>query len=405
MANITKRFSKKGEVSYRIKVSAGYTADGKQKTHSFTWKPEKGMTARQAEKEAFKQAMIFEEQILNASDDCPQDANITFRQLAEEWFELVEKTGDLKQSSVIRMKSCRDRTYAALGDTPMTAITYRQIQRFILTLSEDGVNTRTGKGLSSKSQKHYLTFISDVFRYARRCGIAKENPCKDISVVKTAEKVRQPYSLEEEIALLSAMQRFDAPTQYQVLFRFMIYCGMRRGEVLGIEWKDIDFETCVCSINRTSAYENAETGTYTSTPKTRSSYRSLKLPDELIALLRQLKLEQNSARVSTGDQWHETDRLFTQWNGLPMHPGRPYNWLLKFCRRHDLPFRGLHSFRHAFATEIITSGKVDIKTVSAILGHSQTSTTLNIYAHEVQAASAMAMDFMSDLIQAKRKNA
>lgn len=201
------------------------------------------------------------------------------------------------------------------------------------------------------------------------------------------------------------MQRMNSPLKYQVLFRFMIYCGMRRGEVLGIEWKDIDLSTGTCSIHRTSAYQNAETGTYTSTPKTRSSYRSLKLPNELVVMLTKYKMAQNCDKVSAGDQWHETDRLFTQWNGLPMHPGRPYNWLLKFCRKHDLPFHGLHSFRHAFATEIITSGKVDIKTVSAVLGHSQTSTTLNIYAHEVQAASAHAMDFIADLIHEKRKKA
>ena len=117
------------------------------------------------------------------------------------------------------------------------------------------------------------------------------------------------------------------------------------------------------------------------------------------------KLEQNKIIVQLGELWHPTDRLFTQWNGLVMHPTCPFNWLQRFCERENLPFRGLHSFRHAFATEMITSGQIDIKTVSSILGHSDVSTTLDIYTHEVQSASAKAMDFVTKVIDEKRKQA
>ncbi|MBQ5970036.1 MAG: phage integrase SAM-like domain-containing protein [Clostridia bacterium] len=151
-------------------------------------------------KEAQKQAFLFEESVQSASESVI-DSKTTFYQLSEEWFELVSKTGELKPSSIVRLKSCRERTYAALGDTPVCEISYRQIQKFILTLSENGVNQRTGKGLSVKSQKHYLTLISDVLKYARKCGIIQENPCKDISIVKTEVKERHPYTLEEEDCL------------------------------------------------------------------------------------------------------------------------------------------------------------------------------------------------------------
>ena len=242
-------------------------------------------------------------------------------------------------------------------------------------------------------------------RYAMKCGLVTTNPCVGISTVKTPKKERHPYSLEEEeVALLDRLTE-KAPLQYQIIFRFMIYCGLRRGEVLGLEWKDIDFETGVCTIQRTSQYRGLGVGIYTSTPKTKSSCRCLKLPDELISILKRFKLEQNNIIVMLGEDWHPTDRIFTQWNGLPMHPARPYNWLLRFCKRESLPFRGLHSFRHAFATEMITSGQVDIKTVSSILGHSEVSTTLDIYTHEVQTASARAMDFVTEIIDKKRRHA
>lgn len=228
-------------------------------------------------------------------------------------------------------------------------------------------------------------------RYAIKCGLITQNPCTGITTVKAPKKERHPYTLEEEVALLERLTE-KAPLQYQIIFRFLIYCGLRRDEVLGLEWKDINFETGVCTIQRTSQYRGLGVGVYTSSPKTKSSCRCLKLPDELLKLLRRHKFEQNNIIVQLGDEWHPTDRLFTQWNGLPMFPTCPYNWLQRFCDRENIPFRGLHSFRHAFATEMITSGQIDIKTVSSILGHSEVSTTLDIYTHEVQAATARATD-------------
>lgn len=405
MASITKRTNKKGEVVYRLRAFCGTAPDGKQQFRSITWRPSPDMTSKQAEKEAQRQAFLLDEQIAAELKRGLTGERIKFKELADEWFHLMEQTGDMKPSSIVRLKSCRERLYPVFGSSYVDDITYRQVQQFILSLAADGVNQRTGKGLSEKSQKHYITLISDVLRYAKKCGFIADNPCKDVSVVKSGHKEREPYTLDEEVALLEQMQCVDAPLKYQVFFRLMIYCGMRRGEALGLEWSDIDLETGVCSISRTSIYQNAETGTYTSTPKTKSSNRSLRLPQELVTLLRRYKLEQNNSRVLRDAEWRDNERLFTALDGSPMHPNRPYNWLQKFCRREGIPFKGLHSFRHAFASEMIVSGQVDVKTVSAILGHSQTSTTLNIYAHEIQAASAHAMDVVSDLIQAKRKQA
>ena len=80
-----------------------------------------------------------------------------------------------------------------------------------------------------------------------------------------------------------------------------------------------------------------------------------------------------------------------------MHPNTPYTWLQRFCEAEGLQFKGLHSFRHSMATQAITNG-VDIKTVSAILGHSQTSTTLNIYTHAVQQTNVKALNILAELI-------
>lgn len=399
MASIEKRVLKNGDISYRIKVSLGYSPDGKQIfERSDAIKFEKGMTSRQIKKELDRRAVLFEEQIKNSYDNLDKSINnhITFKELADEWLFLIKSTEEQKVGSIERLKMCRERTYKAIGDTEVRKITYRQIQKFILSLSQQGINQRTGGGLSAKTQKHYICFISDVMKYAMKCGLIVSNPCRNISVTKSPQKEKDIYSLEELKRILSAINEY-APSDYKTFISLIAYLGLRRGEALGLEYKDFDFENKTVSITRTSNYRNKETGIYTGSPKTKTSRRVLSTPDVIIDLVKQLRGEQLDQSIKCGDLWHNTDRLFVTWCGEPMHPNTPYTWFERFCEAHSLPFKGLHSFRHTFATQAITNG-TDVSTVSSVLGHSQTSTTLNLYTHAVQSANVRAINVVADLI-------
>lgn len=393
MATIQKRVSKSGELSFLIRVSLGYDSLNKQIIKSMTYKPDKELTERQAIKEANRQAVLFEDkcQTFNANNK-----RIKFKTLAIEWLQLVEQTQKMKPTTITRLKTFQERTYNAIGNVYVDKLTYRQIQNFILSLAEDGVNQTTGKGLSQKTQKHYLSFISDVMRYALKCSLVSSNPCKDIVTVKTETKEKEIYSLEEMKTLLSKINE-KASTDYRVFFNLLAYCGLRRGEALGIEYQDIDFNTGMISIVRTSNYSKGK-GVYTSSPKTKSSNRYLYIQQNILDLIKQLQQEQREQAAKIGDLWVENSRLFTTWCGKPMHPNTPYTWLERFCKNENISFKGLHSFRHTVATQTITNG-VDIKTVSSFLGHSQTSTTLNIYAHAVQKSNIKALNLMADLLE------
>lgn len=393
MATITQRGN-----SYRIRVSVGYDKDCKQIIRSMTWKPDAGMTKRQIEKELNRQATLFEEQCKQTAEPDPEEKRqVTFKELAEEYLTEQERTHTIKVSSLERLKSCRELTYKAIGNLFVDKIRLRDIQDFIFALSEKGIS---GKPLSEKSQKHYLTFISDVMNYAIMQEIIIHNPCRNVKPVKTEKKEKQVYTMDELSAILNRIT-LKAPTDYRLFYALAIYTGMRRGELLGLEWKDVDYKTGVLSIVRTSNYRNGNTGTYTGTPKTKGSTRFIHLTDELLTLFRDYKAEQDAQSIKCGDQWTDCDRVFITWNGQPMHPNTPYTWLQRFCESEGLTFHGIHAFRHAFATSAITSGKVDIKTISAILGHTQTSTTLNIYAHEIAKANATAIDTIADIIHSE----
>ena len=269
---------------------------------------------------------------------------VKFEELAEEWFAEYAKP-NLRNTTYERLLQLRKRVYEALGYMRMDKITARQIQLFVNGLSKDGANEKTGKPLAAKTIRHYLSLISDIFSYAVKMGVVSDNPCGRVTVPKIVQKEKKIYTVEEVTKFLSELE--NEPLKYKVFFNIAVFSGFRRGEILGLEWKDIDFENEVISVRRTSCY-TAQKGIYTDTTKTRKSQRSMKFPKKIMALLAKYQQEQNAEAARLGSKWIENDRLFVKWNGEPMNNQTPYGWLKEFCKKNDLPFYGLHSFRHQY---------------------------------------------------------
>ena len=204
--------------------------------------------------------------------------------------------------------------------------------------------------------------------HAQKAVVAKNNENGKAEV-----REKQIYTKEQAREFLKILE--EAPLKYRTFFSIALFTGFRRGELLGLEWKDIDFRKHTIHVNRTSNY-TMEKGMYTDTTKTRKSQRTLNFPQEIMDMLREYKAEQDEQALKCGDKWVETDRLYVKWNGEPMQNGTPYFWLGEFCEKHDLPFYGLHSFRHLFASIEIEAG-IDPTTVAAMLGHSTPQTTVN----------------------------
>lgn len=172
--------------------------------------------------------------------------------------------------------------------------------------------------------------------------------------------------------------------------------------MLGIEWKYIDFETGVINIQRTSNYTKARR-IYTNTTKTESSVRYVKVPSEIVDILRKYKEEQDIEREKLGSKRHDTDRLFVKFDGQPMNPQTPYGWLKEFCEKNDFPFYGIHQFRHLHTSLLIGAG-IDPTTVSGLLEHSQVITTLNLYSHMFRENQIKACDAVANALNFTKQN-
>lgn len=385
MAAIRKR--KNG--SYEIRVSCGYGVDGKQHNQYRSYYPEPGMTPRQIEREVNKMAVLFEEECMRGQ----VTSAIKFQRFAEQWFEEYAKI-NLRPTSYARMKQLTKRVYPALGHKRMDKLTARDIQRFITDMMINGRNETTGKPLSRKTAVHHLSFISDVFTYAIRMGMLSDNPCRRVFVPKQEQLEKEIFTLDEVRTLFANLD--NEPMKYQLYLMLAIYSGFRRSEMLGLEWKDIDFENSTISVRRTSQYTK-EKGIYTDTTKTKRSKRMSKFPPVIMNMLKQFKAEQDAEAAQLGTKWEDHDRLFTKWNGEPMNPQTPYGWFREFCKHNGFRFCDIHSLRHLHASLLIFEG-VDVVAVSADMGHSIVGTTLNLYSHMFQEARTRNCDAITNAL-------
>ena len=129
MATIERNTLKNGGFSYRFKVSLGYDDSGKQIVKTKTWRAEKGMTERKADKEAERQAFLFEEAC--KANKTP-DKRYKFKTVADEWLGLMSNSDDMRASTYERMKQCKERTYHAIGNKFIDEVKYRDIHSWII---------------------------------------------------------------------------------------------------------------------------------------------------------------------------------------------------------------------------------------------------------------------------------
>lgn len=385
---------------YEIRVSMGYDMNGKKITKSKTWVPPKNLTQKQLAKELERQKVLFEEEV--KTGNCPT-SNMRFKDYSDMWCkEYGEKF--LAPKTYYRYCDYLKRINQAIGNIKLQDLTPIQLNRFYQNLAEDGVSKKVKKDkkgnvlperkLSPKTIREHHVLISSMLKRAVKWNLIKEN------IAYRADPPRaNPSDIdfldEKEIqAIISALE--SEPITYKTMIVLIFFTGMRRGELFGLEWKDIDFDNNTLKIERTSQYIGNKT-IITKGPKTRSGHREIYISQSLVRVLKKYRAWQAQRRLDVGSDWNDTDRLFTQWNGKPMYPDSLTKWFSKFLERNNLRKVTLHSLRHTNATIMIAEG-TDIRTVSNRLGHAQTSTTLNIYTHALKSKDEQAAEVLDNVL-------
>ncbi len=316
------------------------------------------------------------------------------------FYRALEAPGAAKtpDSAILKAKDLRERIISASGTLtrfctdnhiayetlrtvmngkPVQGQTARRVAVALNASAEELFKFKKVKGsLSAKTVIEYHRFISTVFAQAVKEGLVPLNVAQRATPPKMTKHEAESLEPEDIRALFEVMK--SEPLKWQVMINLLIATGARRGEIFGLQWKNVDFTNNQLYLCINLLY-SPERGIYTDTLKTNKS-RYVSVAQPVIDLLRAWRAEQSKLRLALGKQWINGDFVFTRENGLPMSPDSLTTYLSRLEKLHGLPHMNPHKFRHTQASILIDEG-IDIVTVSKRLGHAKPSTTADYYAH------------------------
>lgn len=254
-----------------------------------------------------------------------------------------------------------------LGHIPLNKLTQNDLQQFYGRLKKNGRKIRTeiyGEGLSDRMVRMCHATCRSALEKAKQDGLIRTNPA--IGCKLPPKKAREMQVLDRD-----ELQRFLIQAQaegYYELFLLDLATGLRRGELLALQWDDLDFQTGVLNVNKQVYKVNGQM--LFSTPKTKNSIRKIVLPPSVVEVLQEYKKTVVSRWMFPSPVKYD----------MPLSPDRVYGKLSGILERAGCKRVRFHDLRHTFAT-LALQGGMDIKTLSAMLGHVSAATTLDIYTH------------------------
>lgn len=371
MASIRKRGN-----SYLIVVSMGYDYSGKRiNPRQKTGRPPEGLTPKQTEKWLNEQAVLFE----RACKDDPQpQKNLTLAQYTALWLRDIAP-GKLDKSTLHRDKQDTERFLPALGHYKLTELRPEHFRKLYAELRQT-ISSATGKSLSENTIESMHATLCSILSDAVEGGFLTHNPAwrtYRYAGKKTEKKIADEETAQKIIAALEGES-----IKYETYFKLIIATGMRRSECCALQWQDIDWEQRSIHICR-SAVKITGDEIFVKEPKTRSGDRYVYFSAQMESLLREYRRAcQYITTIYDERELDTNDFLFRrQGTRLSMTP-TTFTWRFKcILKKNGLPQElNVHSLRHTAASLMIAGG-ADVATVAGILGHSQPSTTLNIYTH------------------------
>ena len=369
---------KRGKNSYRLTVSEGFGLNGRPMIHR--------KTVHGTKKDAEVELAKFVTEVQNGL--VVDGKSLRFSEFTEIW---KRDYGSKELAPSTYKRYCRmleTRLLPYFGHFYINKIKPTDIMKFYDLLEKDtqlvrkkGNNgSKTKKPLSGKTILEHHRLLRAMLHKAVYWQLIVANPAERVQPPKARKPKRRSYDDEQTKILLENLELLSSEdTKYKVAIILTVFTGVRLGELMGLEWQDVDFKNGIISINRSSQYL-ADMGVFTKVPKTESSIREIAIPEFIISLLEEYKLWYEEQKSIYGELWMNSDRLFVQADGKPMHPSTISKWFVKYVGQIGLPVINFHGLRHTNAS-LLVAQNIDIAVISARLGHAQISTTLDFYVH------------------------
>lgn len=354
---IKKYITKDGETRYMLQAYLGVDPfTGKQRRTT-----RRGFKTQKEAKKAERELLLSVEE--NGFTD--RSSKPTFKEVADLWLESYETT--VKPTTYQNTKNYLNAIIENhFKEIRIESVSVAMMQKIVIELSKKYI-----------AYLNYMSIINRVFKYAMHLDIIQTNPVDRIIRPKQQKPRKEKIALtKEELNQFLTLAKKDARSVLYTAWHTLVYTGLRRGELLGLEWSDIDFENKTISVNKTLVTVNGSL--YTQSPKTKRSTRTISLDDSTVQVLKNWKLEQKKQFFKNGVK--STNIVITNIKGSYLDFAYFRDELKKFLSTHNLKQFSVHSLRHTHASLLFEAG-IEPKTISDRLGHSNIQTTLNMYTH------------------------
>lgn len=356
-----------------------YTAGHDPETGKAIYKNVLGKTQAEV-KEKLKQA-IGETQAL----DVAKVGKYTIGQWMEVWFQDYAKIKVRPSSHQTYQGYIHNHIRPNIGDIPLEKLTSLDLQKFYKKLLTTGRVDRVEakgqpKGLSAKTVRNIHQILSSALKLAQEQRLILANPAEGCALPRVEHQEMKTLTTVQ----LASFFREARESGVFELYYLELATGLRRGELLGLKWEDIDLERGDLRVRRQVSRINGEV--VEAPLKTKNAYRTLPLAEDTVSVLKE-------QRKKVGNSpW-----VFPSPNGGPISPDSVLHMLHRVLKRAGLPKVRFHDLRHTFATLALQNG-VDVKTVSGMLGHFSAGFTLDTYAHITSAAQRQAAQTMGSVL-------
>ncbi len=285
----------------------------------------------------------------------------------------------------VQKREVRDTTYAGyvylaeghikptLGRTPLQDLTASQLEAFYtekLTTKVRGDGT-----MAPQTVRLMHSLIRRSLAYALRHELVSKNVASIAHPPKKAAAEIHPWNREQQRAFLKVAMLDET---YPSIWPVALGTGMRRGELLGPRWQDVDLEAGTIKVAQ-QLVKTTDNRMIYQTPKTEAGKRSISLSPHLLEVLRRQSIKQKEWQLASSD-WAATGLVFTTKDGQPIHPTNLGKRFAVLCGLAKVPAIRFHDLRHTHATELLRQG-IDSKHVAQRLGHSSITVTLDVYSH------------------------
>ena len=321
-------------------------------------------------------------QLKHAQNDLVSNQRLTFEHVASKWIAsgISEKVRQSTANGYIDIYTRYLKPF--LGHRRITDIDVNEIDAWLAHLKQ--------VGLSASTRRKARQTCNTLYRYAIRKRFAIANPVSESQM--PASEPGAPTQVQPPLSLLEAKQYLDyfRETELDVFIHLALHTGMRRGEIIGLNWSDISFEDNTISIKRSAKETTSKRSDGTSRtelvlnpPKTSHSRRKIPMEPAVISAVKRQQNIQRKQKLKAGEVWVDTDAVFTTELGTRIYPSNMYKRYVSHVSKSSLRYVRIHDLRHTVAV-LGLDAEIPIEEISRLLGHATISVTMDIYGKSVQ---------------------